>query len=326
MLEDAIDWLLRLQDKPNDAALRRAFAQWLAQSPAHADAWQKASRGWDALGTAPPAYDHLWRGAHAAKNLPARIEPASGRNVRCWRGRMATGIAAAVCAAVLAVFVLPIMSLHMRADYMTATGETRTIQLEDGSTVTLAAGSALATRFSSSERLVDLLAGEAFFDVDPDAARPFIVSTGDVKVRVVGTAFNLRLSSRTATVELERGAIEVQLDQNGRRADELLKPGNMMVVDLSTGATVRREIAPEDIGAWRDGKLFVQDATIGEVIELLQRYQSAWIAVPDPTLADQPVTGLYDLSDPDRALRALLQPYGGHVRQLSPYLKFATRF
>ena len=64
--------------------------------------------------------------------------------------------------------------------------------------------------------------------------------------------------------------------------------------------------------------MFVNDATIGAVVEQIQRYHAASIAVPDITLAQQTVTGLYDLRDPDRALRALVQPHGGKVCTRSP--------
>jgi transmembrane sensor len=99
----------------------------------------------------------------------------------------------------------------------------------------------------------------------------------------------------------------------------------MAFVDRGTGVMKKRAIAPSDIGAWRSGQLFVQDETIGSVVEQLQRYHSAWISVPDSYLATQRVTGLYDLRDPDRALRALVQPYAGHVRDVSPYLRVISR-
>ena len=99
----------------------------------------------------------------------------------------------------------------------------------------------------------------------------------------------------------------------------------MLVVDRKSGAMTKSDIAPEDIGAWREGRLFVSDATIGAVVEQIQRYHAAWIAVPDVTLAQQTVTGLYDLRDPDRALRALVQPYGGKVHEVSRFARIVSR-
>jgi len=88
---------------------------------------------------------------------------------------------------------------------------------------------------------------------------------------------------------------------------------------------MKSDIALEDIGAWREGRLFVNDATVGAVVEQIQRYHPAWIAVPDVTLAQQTVTGLYDLRDPDRALRALVQPHGGKVHEISRFARVISR-
>ncbi len=81
-----------------------------------------------------------------------------------------------------------------------------------------------------------------------------------------------------------------------------------------------------EIAAWRNGLLFVNDVTIDSVVARLQRYHPAWISVPDRTLGHQRVTGLYDLRDPDRTLKALVQPYGGKVRSVSGYTRIVSRY
>ena len=126
-------------------------------------------------------------------------------------------------------------------------------------------------------------------------------------------------------MELARGAVGVSFDAAQGASPAVLAPGQMLVVDRKSGAMVRSDIAPEDIGAWREGRLFVNDATIGAVVEQIQRYHAAWIAVPDITLAQQTVTGLYDLRDPDRALRALVQPHGGKVHEVSRFARIVSR-
>lgn len=231
----------------------------------------------------------------------------------------------ATSAAAIGIFLLlaaPSIMLRMTADYVTAAGENRTITLADGTAVTLGADSAIASDFAGRERRVKLLSGEAFFDVPHDAARPFVVEAGGVGVSVLGTAFNVQMTTDAATVELERGSVQVAY-QDG---NTVLSPGQMVAVDRRTGLMARSAIAREDIAAWRSGHIFINDATIGSVVEQLQRYHSAWIKVPDGRLAAQRVTGLYDLRDPDRALRAIVQPYGGQVREISPYLRVLSRF
>jgi transmembrane sensor len=199
------------------------------------------------------------------------------------------------------------------------------VTLEGGTTVHLAAGSAIKTDFSASRRQVRLLAGEAFFDVIRNPGRPFVVDASGVKVEVTGTAFDVRLSSKVTQVELARGAVGVSFETAQQASPTVLAPGQMLVVDRKSGAMTKSDIAPEDIGSWREGRLFVNDATIGAVVEQIQRYHAAWIAIPDVTLARQTVTGLYDLRDPDRALRALVQPHGGKVHEVSRFARIVSR-
>lgn len=326
VLEEAMDWLLRLQDAPHDAEVVRQFEAWRSRSPLHDSAWAKARRTWQLMGDVPPSYEHLWKDSHGgAGALLYRDHAATNGRRGRWRGRVAGAIAAAAVALIL-VFVVPAIMLRMQADYVTATAENRAITLEDGSVATLGASSAIAAKFTDKQRNVTLLSGEAFFEVKPDPSRPFVVAADGVEVTVLGTAFDVRLSSAGVAVELAHGSVNVARDHDGARHDNSLTPGEMIVVDRQTGQALRSRIAQQDIAAWRAGQLFVTNATIGSVVEQLQRYHGAWIMTPDGSLAAQRVTGLYDLRDPDRALRALVQPYGAHVRTISPYLRILSRF
>lgn len=325
LLEEAIDWLLRLKDAPQDPEIARAFEAWRAVSPAHARAWENARRTWHVLGEVPPEHEDFWRprAGPVPAGRRARVAPRTPRR-RSWRARVAAAAAVAAAGCVL-ILAAPPLILRFQADHMTATGESRVVTLADGSTVTLGAHSAIATALAGERRHVTLLSGEAFFEVTPDASRPFVVAAGGVDVTVLGTAFNVALSSDTTAVELAHGSVRVAPGQAGGQPGATLTPGETVVVDRGTGAMQKETIALDDIAAWRNGQIFVNDATIGSVVERLRRYHRAWISVPDAALAAQRVTGLYDLRDPDRALRALVQPYGGQVHEISPYLRVVSR-
>jgi transmembrane sensor len=329
LLEEALDWLLRLQGAPSDVDSARQFETWRSRSPDHERAWAKACRTWELMGEVPPVYEHLW----SAKGRGQRRQSGNSRHPSggafwprqwSWKRRIALGATAAVFAISL-VIAVPAILIRIQADYVTTTGENRLVSLADGSKITLGADSAIASRFTDDVRRIILLSGEAFFEAAPDSSRPFVVESGGVDVTVFGTEFNVQLSTATTTVELATGSVRIDWEQAGSRIDTALSAGEMAFVDRGTGVMKKRAIAPSDIGAWRSGQLFVQDETIGSVVEQLQRYHSAWISVPDSYLATQRVTGLYDLRDPDRALRALVQPYAGHVRDVSPYLRVISR-
>lgn len=315
VLEEAMDWFLRLREDARDPAVDVEFSRWLQQSAAHAEAWQNACRTWEVLGEVTPVHAASWQSRKVVTFSP----PPSRR----W-GRWVAGAAALAAGLVLAL-AAPSLLIRLQADYMTATAETRRVTLEDGTVVDMGADSAIKVEVAGSSRHVTLLQGEAFFDVAHDSARPFTVDAGGVEVAVLGTAFDVQLSSEETTVELARGIVSLSPEPAASRAVELA-PGEMAVVDHESGAVVRGTIAVEDIASWRNGRLFVNDVTIASVVEQLQRYHPAWIKVANRKLASRRVTGLYDLSNPDRALHALVEPYGGKVHAVSPYLRVLADF
>jgi len=309
-----MDWFLRLRENGQDAALAADFRRWIDCSPEHARAWKLASQSWALLGEAMPQPTSERTEAEIIELAPRRMEPSRRRPLRVWA---AGGMLAAACL-LLALFA-PSLWMMLSADYATGTAQTMTITLEDGTLVELAARSAIKTEIEGATRHVTLLSGEAFFDVTHDPKRPFTVDAGGMKVGVIGTAFNVALGADQASVALARGIVDVAAARGS--TDTELAPGQIARTARGSGTLTVDQIDISEIGAWRNGKLFVNDATIGDVVSTLQRYHSAWIKIPSGALASQRVTGLYDLTDPDHALEALVEPFGGKVHRLSPYLR-----
>lgn len=303
ILEAAGDWLLRLQAQPRDLALRHALRDWLAEDPRHAEAWAKVQRAWGRLGELAPQ--------------PAP-SPAARPRRACLPRRIGWSLAAAAAACFL-LLMLPMLLLRLEADYRTDIAESRDLLLEDGSHIVLGADSAIALDYGEGRRGVRLLAGQAFFEVTPDSTRPFTVQAGEVRVAVVGTAFDVRLAEATVTVAVQSGEVVVRHQGAGREAR--LLPEDQLIVGRADGSLAWEKVPSDAIAAWQDGHLFVNGATVAETVEALARYHPAWIVIADEELAQRRVVGLYDLREPDRALRALAEPYGGEVRAVTPLLR-----
>ncbi|WP_083213720.1 MULTISPECIES: FecR domain-containing protein [unclassified Ensifer] len=323
LLEEAMDWFLELKARPNCRDTEAQFRAWLGRSELHVRSWQTALKTWQLLGEVPPVHEHLWRGARPL----ASLQPATRRRDRRVAKVWATGAAVLALAACLVMFVsLPSLLLWWQADHVTETAQSRTIALEDGTIIEMGGGSAIATEVSAHARHVRLLKGEAFFNVARDLSRPFVVDAGGVEVSVLGTAFDVQLASADTTVELAHGTVAVSYSGPDHKQNFELAPGETATVTHATGAVTRSAIAPDEIGAWRSGKMFVNNVTVAAAAERLQRYHSAWIAIPQSRLAQQRVTGVYDLKDPDHALQALVQPFGGTVRAVTSYGRVLTQF
>jgi transmembrane sensor len=321
LLDEAMDWLMRLNEAPTDAALIAAWDDWLQASEAHAGPWARICRTWAALGDMPAA---------APEAVLPVIDAVPSQSASLQGGRFprrGLGLAVATfmsAAALVAVLVAPTLQMRFEADFRTGAGETQIVTLADGSKVTLAPETALAEDFDGGARHVRLLSGEAFFEVERDSARPFVVAAPDVSVRVLGTAFSVRDTGHGTRVELAHGAIALTPDKAEAGAELTLQPGDVVNVERADGKTERSQVDPADIALWRTGQLAVTDQPLGEVVALIQRQHAGWIVMPESDIAALRVTGLYDLSDPDKALMALVAPFGLQIRKASPYLRIIS--
>ncbi len=324
-LDEAMDWLMRLREAPDDPALRTGMETWLSAGPDHRRAWNQARRTWQVMGDVPPATAAAWEAEHPPAPGPAGVAagrpPDTPRGVGTWR-RHRIGLRMAVIAAAACLLLAfgPSLLLHLRADHVTA-AEIRALTLADGSIVHLAPESAVDLRFTAERRAVVLLAGEAFFEVTPDARRPFVVEANGLAARALGTAFGVRVSDHAVSVEVASGRVGARSAATTPPIDVRLDGGRTLHVANDTATAVLDRRPPGDMAAWRHGRLLVVDASVAEVVATLRRYRSGWIVIADDRLAARRVNGIYDLHDPDSALQALVHPAGGRVHEITPFLR-----
>jgi transmembrane sensor len=304
LLAEAVDWRLRLDAAPEDAAVRAAFEAWLAASAAHRRAYDDVERLTRVAAALPADYDG-----------PPAEPPRPVRTASSHRWRRA-GYAALALAACFAFVFGPSLQLWLASDYSTGTAELRTLTLEDGSVIALDAGSAVATRYSASRREIVLLAGRAFFEVVPAADRPFVVVAEDVKVTVTGTAFDVGRSGDTVSVAVQSGTVEVAAP----RTAATLTRGQRLEIDRTSLQATRSEITPADVAAWRERRLVVDSATIAEVVEELGRHHAGVVVMSSRALGERRVSGIFDLRRPIEALQAAVRTQGGSVTTITPYL------
>jgi len=170
-------------------------------------------------------------------------------------------------------------------------GRTLHVVLPDRSEVILNSGSKLIypDRFGPDRRQV-FLTGEGYATIAKDAARPFILSAGEVDVRVLGTKFNLKSYAEDSEVEvtLVEGSIEMATKLGGDDRTVRLRPGELVKLDKRTGATETFDVPTENYRpVVCGGGLFFMDKPFGEIAAYLEKRFDVKINVADRTLAER---------------------------------------
>lgn len=183
----------------------------------------------------------------------------------------------------------------------TRLGETRVIPLEDGSVVTLNTSSRIIVSYSREARRIDLVEGEALFDVTKDRTRSFIVAVDGTEVRAVGTSFTVqRLQDKPMQVLVREGVVEV------KRVDVPVAPIVRVAANTRAIAPVDAAIATHAVSsqavkrelAWRVGRIAFEGETLAQAAEAFARYSDIRIVIDDAGVANETITGLFVSNDP----------------------------
>lgn len=309
--DTALDWLLLIQQHPDDPDLTQRLNDWRASAPQHDAAYRKALKVWRLSGEALSLAQEPTP-APAAPPAP-RPAPAPSRSSR--RKRSLIGAAVAACAAFMLLPDWP----ALRADWHSPMAEHRDIILSDGSRVQLDSNSLIDVQFDPQQREVTLLRGQAFFSVKPDATRAFYVKAGSVRVRVTGTEFAVSLNDSNVDVSVQSGTVVVKTPDSSARPEHVLHHGDQLSYRATHQTTRLAQLPDEQIAPWRRWQLVAIDQSVDDVVSHLRRYQPGLIVLTDKALGQRRITAVLNLRDPKRALQAAIAPLGGRVQDSVPY-------
>ena len=186
ILDQATKWVVELNSGELSVARAEMLHEWIRESPMHEASLLKASDIWDETNV-----------------LVAETKPVPRPIKSIWSYKPGFAIAAVLLVTIFGVFLSNVSNLveddqtNLITDYETRVGEFRTIILSDSSSVILNTNSRISVAFNeqSEIRRINLLQGEAYFDVAKDAQRPFVVNVNKREIRAVGTAFNIKSKS-----------------------------------------------------------------------------------------------------------------------------------
>jgi transmembrane sensor len=243
-------------------------------------------------------YAHRW--------ARARARAASVRNV-------VFGPLGAIAAASTVAYIilgLPGAAVNRTARNLIETGmeEPRAVTLEDGSRIVLDRRSRLRVAFTPAARDVELLDGQAHFEVAKDTHRPFRVRTESAEVVAVGTMFDVATLPARTTVTLIEGRVNVRTISGTSQAEpkvEALVPGQQLGIASDGQFTDKRLVKIENVTAWQRGTIILDDMPLPEALAAMNRYSMTRIVIPGPALQTRRVSGVFRIGDVETEAIAL---------------------
>ncbi|HMK88530.1 MAG TPA: FecR family protein [Methylocystis sp.] len=284
----AIGWWTRLDAGALSPQERAEFSDWLTRSPEHKAAFDDICALWGDLEELRSLYP----------------PPAAAAVAR--PGLRRIGLVALVASLLMLYFGFDDLQILLRARERTGLAETKQVTLEDGSRVELGPRSAIAESYDDRQRSVTLLRGEAYFEVAPDAGRPFSVSVAGGSATALGTAFDVSTNAARTEVTVLRHRVRIA----SAGAAVVVSEGEQSAFAPGIAAIKPYAVAVDHVTAWRRGKLIFDDRPLGEVVEAIGQYYAGYILILDPRLKTRRVTGVFDAGDPMAALRAIERSLG----------------
>ncbi|HVY81822.1 MAG TPA: FecR domain-containing protein [Steroidobacteraceae bacterium] len=310
---EASEWLVRV-DRDGGPETSRELAAWLAANPRHRAAFLRISTAWrraDALRRLappgaepdmdllapdrPPVIESITEPAAVAARAPTmRLHPRTASRGLSVRVSLA---AALILAVGIGAWMYERPQIAM---YSTGIGEFHRIALPDGSSVSLNTDTEIRVVYSNVQRTVELVRGEAQFEVARDARRPFSVATNGSHVSVVGTTFVVRKRNDvSADVLVSEGRVAIDsLPQTLVSAGQMALIRNGHVTMQSVDDISRRT-------AWTAGMLVFNGETLSEAVAEFNRYNRRQLVIEDPSIAGKTIGGAFKATHPDRFATAL---------------------
>jgi transmembrane sensor len=313
-----------IQDRAASWILAREEPGWTDQSQAELDAWLAES---DLHRVTFLRLEKGWRDADRMRSLGPLAEPPQSDKPAViarpsWRRRWMPLAAAASIAAAFGIasgqygkMVGSEASEVVSTRFATPVGGHQLIGLSDGTKVELNTASVVRAAVGQIRREVWLDRGEAYFEVEHDERRPFVVHAGSRQVTVLGTKFSVRREGDEVTVYVREGRVRVD-DLKGARSvrSTTITGGDIALAKgTATLVTAQSDERVQDALAWREGMLSFDQKRLSDVAAEFNRYNRQQLVLTDSDAANIRIGGMFPSSKPDDFAHLLRDAYGLEV-------------
>lgn len=297
--EQAVHWLLEMQQGTLNPRQQAAWQQWLNAHSEHQRAWEQIQSVNQRLRGVPSPL------AHAALNAPT-----SRSRRQALKLLLIVGAGSAAAWSLRQQHILP----PLTADYRSPVGQRRTVQLADGSQLQLNTGSAVDVHFDGQQRLVRLLEGEILLTARAGQA-PLHVLTGQGLLSSQAARLTVRQFNDHTQLAVLAGQVEVMPNRYNGLA---LRVDAAQQVNFTRKGWDTPRPTDANSGAWAEGMLMAAHMRLEDFLGELGRYRRGQLNC-DPQVANLLISGSYPLDDSERILDLLEISLPVKVRRFTRY-------
>lgn len=294
LASEAISWKVRLESSELTESELQSFFEWLESSPDHQASYVAAEQIWE-------------RGKVLAN---PRLECHLDKKTPKSRNGFLLAVSGVVASLILVVVIFGAPSVDNIQSYQTMLGEQKELLLEDGSRISLSTDSQVLIEFDRKNRLVNLVRGEAFFDVLNDG-RPFEVRSEFGVVRVFGTKFLVAVSHDDVEVIVAEGLVGLSTDVVAPDFEVLKLKKNQRISASQALKGMKPQYVDADLRtAWLNGQLIFNEEPLAVVISVLNKYRSRKIFLQDEAIGSLLVTSVIQVDDVDSSVDIIAHSHG----------------
>lgn len=312
-LAQASEWFAVLSDESVSDDERAAWQDWLNEKDENRKAWQEVE-SISGMFTSLGASEHVSSASHLLSSSQSRT---IGRR-QFMKGVMGlAGLAVIGLGSWQTMPFLPRSLTSLTADLSTHTGQVKSYELDDGSTVWLNTNSAMDDNIANTSRHLSLLQGEAQVETVPQSAyrQPLSLSCGCGLLKTQQARFNIRsLSTEQAVLAVFEG--EVAVSPLHSKETHIIKAGEQ--VRFSHNQVGKAQPAQALYDSWKEGLLVVENMRLSDFVRELGRYQVGYINL-DPRIADLHIIGTFPTEKTDLVLDMLTKSLPIRVTSLLPF-------
>ncbi len=308
----ALDWVTRLKTGDPKQSDLDACRAWRDQSPEHATRFREAAKLWSQLRIAAVEL----REEEAAR-APGPVIASPMSAARYLLGRRAFLGGAIAASAVAYMVVRPPFELwpslaELRADYRTAKGEQRRVDLGGGAVMEMNTQTSLRVKSLSGGLEIDLISGEALVETRATPESPVVLRAASGFISSLDTArFNVRCLDGQVEVTCLQGVVNVE---QSRQSVSLQADQEIAYSDQGLGASVAANLA--DRTSWQNKTLIFRNRPLYDVVKEVNRYLPGRIVVTNAVLGKKVVNGTYQIDRLNDVIGQVQQLFGAHVISL----------